>query len=95
MPPLFFHAQNNSKNIFTSYFKYIIYTLPHLEVQCLDAVSIHECKETCKTNQNHRYWRLEVRVISEMVLNVIFNHRLRRRPRNCNGSLHISVLAYD
>lgn len=51
--------------------------LSHLEVQCLDAVGIHEGKENPKTNQNYSNWRHEVWIITKMVLYIPLNGWIR------------------
>lgn len=76
-------------------FNSYISTLPHLEVQCLDAIRVQESEKNRKTNQNHCNWPFEVGIISKMILNICFDHRLCRSSGHCNSTRHVSVLAYN
>lgn len=66
--------------------------LPPLEVQSFDAVSIHEGKEDCETNQYPSDWSDEVWFIAEMMLQVPFHSWIRHHPGHYNGVHNITIL---
>lgn len=71
------------------------YLLSRLEVQCLNAISIHEREEDCESNQNSSNWPHEIWVISIIVFYVPLNRRVRYYSRYSNSILQVTILWYD